>query len=513
MDHDRKAIWFLLLLIPLVGIVTHIANKNNKQQTQTHAQTAPAAPAAAGTPQTTVIAKNLAIPWALDFLPDGNIIFTERTGKVKIVNKAGGQVTDVATIPGVKAQSESGLLGIAVHPKFASNNFVYIYYSYAGAGGTQNRVARYTFTNNQMTNPKTLVEGIPGNDFHNGGRLRFGPDGFLYITTGDGNNLKTPQDTNSLGGKILRITDEGAPAPGNPFNNMVYSYGHRNPQGIAWDGTTMYETEHGPSQPSCCDEINKVDAGKNYGWPDVTDTQTKPGTEKNLLSSGQDGGKTWAPSGTAFYNGSIFYAGLKGQALYEAKVNGGTATIVKEHFDNQFGRIRDVVVGPDNQLYITTSNKSAQGGSAKPEDDKIIKVSFGLPEKASPQGGQQPAGGSQPSGIANPSFGMIAPCTNCAKPTDPPLAGGGQTNPARTALEPSKLTMNSQPGAAAGVNPCVTDNAVNNKNKKKKKSKHKKQKGGVSNSTDSLIKLLTDLINILLKKTGGGELPSLKKPC
>jgi glucose/arabinose dehydrogenase len=325
-------------------------------------------------PQFTVLAKNLEIPWALSFLPDGNILFTERTGKIKLLNMSNNQVTVITTIPNVVANGESGLLGLAIDPQYTSNHFVFIYYT---TTGPKNKVERYTFQNNQLTGQVTIIDNIPANTYHNGGRLRFGPDGFLYVTTGDSGNDSTAQDTNAIAGKILRITRDGQPAPGNPFNNLVYSYGHRNPQGLAWDGNTLYETEHGPSQPSCCDEINRIEPGKNYGWPTVQGDNNQPGLVKNLLNSGQSGDTTWAPSGTAFLNGYLWYAGLRGEALYQAKIEGDKATITNQFFKHKFGRIRDVVVGPDNQLYITSSNMSAQGGTKQAEDDKIYKVQAG----------------------------------------------------------------------------------------------------------------------------------------
>lgn len=441
--------------------------------------------AQAATPTMTVLAKNLEIPWALDFLPDGNIIFTERPGRVKLLNPTTGVVTLLATIPGVKANKESGLLGIALHPQFATNNYVYIYYTYA----TGNRVERYTLANNQLTAPTTIIDAIPANDYHNGGRIRFGPDGYLYVTTGDATVDSSAQDTNSLGGKILRVKDDGTAAPGNPFNNRTYSYGHRNPQGIAWDGTTMYATEHGPSQPSCCDELNKIEMGKNYGWPDVQGDATKDGTVINLMNSGTDGNNTWAPSGTAFYNGSVFFAGLKGEALYEAKVNGTTATIVTQHFKNQIGRVREAIVGPDNQLYITTSNKSTQGGSAQPEDDKIIKLNFGT---------------AVPSAAPSPTVPLISPTYNCLGPcptVDPalsptaPASGEGTISVEEPTVDPNQPTTAPEPT----VDPCADTASVQHWGKH-----HKKHNGGIGNFMQQLLELLKQLLELIGRLLGGG---------
>lgn len=189
-------------------------------------------------PETIVIAENLDTPWAVTFLPDPpggeaskSMLVTERPGRVRLVDGNGNlQSEPVATLNQVKEIGEGGLLGIAAHPNFSTNNYVYLYYTYSGNGGnTLNRVVRMTLKDRQLTDEQIIVDSIPGASNHNGGRIKFGPDGFLYITTGDAQNPSQAQDTNSLAGKILRVTDEGKPVPGNPFNNLVYSYGHRNP--------------------------------------------------------------------------------------------------------------------------------------------------------------------------------------------------------------------------------------------------------------------------------------------
>ena len=189
----------------------------------------------------------------------------------------------------------------------------------------------------------------------------------MYITTGDAQNPSLSQNKNSLAGKLLRVTDEGKPAPNNPFNNLVYSYGHRNPQGITWDeDRRLWEVEHGQS---ATDEINLIEIGKNYGWPGIRGDQKKQGMENPILHSGSD---TWAPSGAGYLDGSIFFAGLRGQTLYEGTINGKGVTLTG-HLKGELGRIRDVVVGPDNMLYITTSNRDGRG-IPDAEDDKIIRV-------------------------------------------------------------------------------------------------------------------------------------------
>jgi glucose/arabinose dehydrogenase len=221
------------------------------------------------------------------------------------------------------------------------------------------------YKNNELISEEIIVDKIPGASNHDGGRIKFGPDKMLYIGTGDAQEPSRSQDTNSLAGKILRVSEEG--------KVEVYSYGHRNVQGLTWDTNgTMYSTEHGRSGvQSGFDELNLVKQGKNYGWPDSEGDKTLPGTVGPIKHSGAT--NTWAPSGMAYLSGSIFFGGLRGQALYEAVLNGNKVSQVKEHFKGLYGRIRDVVVGPDNMVYFTTSNRDGRGNPTN-EDDRIIRV-------------------------------------------------------------------------------------------------------------------------------------------
>lgn len=316
------------------------------------------------------IEENLDTPWGIVFLPNKSMLVTERQGRVHLIEN--GNVTLVATIDKAREISEGGLLGIALHPNFSSNNFVYLYYTFEERGGnTFNRVVRMTYSNKTLIDETIIVDKIPGARNHNGGRIKFGQDGFLYITTGDAENPSQSQDINSLAGKILRVTDTGQTAPENPFNSLVYSYGHRNAQGLAWDTNgNLWATEHGRSGAlSGLDELNLITAGKNYGWDIIQGDEKKEGMETPRLNSGDD---TWAPAGAAFVGNSLFFAGLRGQALYESITNGNQVTL-KEHLKGEFGRIRDVVLGPDNMLYITTSNQDGRGNPIA-DDDRIIKV-------------------------------------------------------------------------------------------------------------------------------------------
>ena len=320
-------------------------------------------------PRLTTVADNLEVPWALVFLPNRSILFTERAGRVRFIDKTGEiNPTPVAVIDDVLAKGEGGLMGIAIHPDFSKNNSVYLYYTYSfNRNETLNRVVRFKFEDNRLSDKTIIVDAIPGAFFHNGGRIKFGPDGFLYITTGDSQNPSLAQNKNSLAGKILRVDEDGKPAKGNPFGDLIYSYGHRNPQGITWDkDNKLWETEHGAST---LDELNIIEKGKNYGWPIITGDGRQEGLENSIINSGSD---TWAPAGAAFINNSIYFGGLRSQTLYEAVIDGNKVTL-RKYLKGELGRIREVIVGPDNLLYITTSNRDGRG-IPDTTDDKIVRI-------------------------------------------------------------------------------------------------------------------------------------------
>lgn len=325
-------------------------------------------------PATQIIAEGLDTPWALAFLPDGGMLVTERKGDVRFIDKGGKTDNSVvATIGKVRETGEGGLLGMTLDPDFAKNNYVYFYYTYGGSGNDSlNRVVRMTYSEKKLFDEQIIVDKIPGAANHNGGRIKFGPDKFLYISTGDAENPSQAQDKNSFGGKILRVNTLGEPADGNPFGNPVYSYGHRNVQGLAWDWAGgLWATEHGRSGVlSGLDEVNFIERGKNYGWPTIQGNEKKDGMETAKRNSGS---ATWAPSGAVFFGNSLFFGGLRGQALYEAVIQNNSVVEVKEHLKGQFGRLRDVVLGPDGMLYVTTSNRDGRGNPVG-SDDRIIRI-------------------------------------------------------------------------------------------------------------------------------------------
>ena len=383
MLHKMKTIISLLIgvviiTLILVGFASYQSSQPQSKRTLKPSATTPLPSTSASNPVTT-IATGMTAPWALAFLPDGDLLATERDGTVRIIRKnAGLDDAPLLMIDDVKQIGEGGLMGIALHPNYPQKPYVYFQYTYdQGIINTANRVVRYTFKDDKFSDRRIIVDAIPGASNHDGGRIKFGPDGNLYITTGDSEEPSLAQDKNSLAGKILRVTDEGEPSPGNPFinaggNPLVYSYGHRNPQGIAWNTTgQLWETEHGRSAPTGLDEINLIESGKNYGWPTIQGNETRPGMVTPVRNSGPT--TTWAPSGAAFIDNSFFYAGLRGQTLYEAVINNNQVTELKEHFKGEFGRIREVIVGPDGMLYITTSNRDDRGQPGS-EDDRVIRV-------------------------------------------------------------------------------------------------------------------------------------------
>lgn len=330
-------------------------------------------------PVETVIAENLDTPWALALLPDGKLLVTERFGRVTRIDPTGKEDPVVlATLENVKELGEGGLLGIALHPDFVQNKYVYLYLTYSSIGNdTLNRVVRMQLNANTLEDEQILLDRIPGASNHNGGRIAFGPDKMLYIGTGDAQNPTQAQLTNTLAGKILRVTDEGKPAPQNPFDNAVYSYGHRNVQGLAWDESGgLWATEHGRSGlESGLDELNLIVRGSNYGWPTIEGDKTQQGMVIPAYNSGAT--ETWAPSGAAFANNAIYFSGLRGRGLYQAEIANGRVTNFTKHLDNKYGRIREVISTPDGILYITTSNRDGRGVSGT-GDDKIIRIN---PEK------------------------------------------------------------------------------------------------------------------------------------
>lgn len=313
--------------------------------------------------------QNLQTPWEITFLPDGRLLITERSGSLVLIDADSERIP----IVGVLEQGESGLLGLALHPEFDQNGLLYLYMSYQGAGSPLNRVERYQFDGKVLSDRMVIIDLIPGDVNHDGGRIEFGPDGLLYITTGDASYGPNAQDINSLAGKILRLHDDGTIPADNPFGNAVYSYGHRNPQGLAWDEQgQLWSTEHGPSGlGSGYDELNLIEIGGNYGWPDIQGDQTRVGMISPRLQSG--GNETWAPGDLEIVDGVAYFTGLRGSTLYSVPLNDIRPETLQRHFASEYGRLRALRLGSDGLLYVGTSNRDGRG-SIRAGDDKIFRI-------------------------------------------------------------------------------------------------------------------------------------------
>lgn len=328
------------------------------------------------------VAENLEIPWSIAWAPDWTIFFTERIGNVKVIQD--GIVSEKPILSLDVGGEEGGLLGIAIDPDYSENHFIYLYYTYNDFLSTQNKVVRYVESNLKLTEDKILIDNIPGGPYHDGGRIQFGPDGKLYITTGDAGNSALAQDKNSIGGKILRINSDGTIPEDNPFvDSPIYSYGHRNPQGLDWDDSgNLLATEHGPSgfHGVAHDEINLIKPGENYGWPDIIGSESKEGLVTPIMNTGED---TWAPSGAEFYygdkipqwTGKYFVATLRGNHLHliDFDLKNNKIGSDQKLFTGDFGRLRDVATGPDGYLYFLTSNQDGRG-SPEVNDDRILRI-------------------------------------------------------------------------------------------------------------------------------------------
>lgn len=310
------------------------------------------------------IAANLKAPWAINKLGD-TFYITERTGH--IVKMEQGEVTRqvVKLEKTLSAASEAGLLGFVLAPDFEQSNEAYAYYTYENGRNQFNRIVLLLLENNNWLEKRVLLDEIPSGTYHHGGRVKIGPDQKLYATAGDASDPQTAQDLTTLGGKILRMNLDGSIPDDNPFpDSYVYSYGHRNPQGITWspDGT-MYASEHGQSAN---DEINKIEAGQNYGWPLIEGEEEQEGFISPLFTSGSE--NTWAPSGMAFYDNKLYVAALRGTALLEFNLE---SKEVKEIVNNA-GRIRDVWM-EENNLYWITNNTDGRGTSGE-KDDQLYRL-------------------------------------------------------------------------------------------------------------------------------------------
>ncbi|WP_224408876.1 PQQ-dependent sugar dehydrogenase [Oscillatoria salina] len=337
------------------------------------------------------VVSGLEIPWGILFISATDMLVTERPGRIRLVQNGQLQSEPVAIVP-VTARGEGGLLDIVPHPEFASNRLFYIYYTADRNGSSVNLVERWQLSpdNTSASPDKIIVDNIPVARFHNGGRLRFGPEGMLYIGTGDARNPQSSQEVSSLAGKILRVTPEGEVPEDNPFpGNPAYIIGIRNTQGFDWlDPSTLVITDHGPSGElgrTGHDEVSVASAGANLGWPPIYGCQDREGMIPPSL--------TWdeavPPGGAAIYTGdaipewrgSLLMGVLGARHLHRVTFEPQSPAQVQSHevyFQNEFGRLREVIMGPDGELYVTTSNCDGRG-NCPPDKDKILRITSGNP--------------------------------------------------------------------------------------------------------------------------------------
>ncbi len=318
---------------------------------------------------TRVITKGLQIPWGLAFLPDGRALVSERASGRLLAITASGKVEEVQRLPS-RNIGEGGLLGIALSPNYATDGLVYAYYSTQ----TDNRIVRFHL----KEPPQPILTGIPVSTNHNGGRIAFGPDGMLYAGTGDATKRENSQNLASLGGKILRMKPDGGVSADNPFpNSLVYSYGHRNVQGLAWDKKgQLYASEFGQNT---FDEVNRITPGGNYGWPNVEGQGNDPRFINPITTFTT---AEASPSGATFlkqgaipqWEGTLFVAGLRGQRLWHLTLNADGSLAEREALlQGQFGRLRHVAQAPDGSLWILTSNRDGRGAPVA-DDDRIFRL-------------------------------------------------------------------------------------------------------------------------------------------
>jgi len=315
-----------------------------------------------------VVAEGLEIPWEIAFMPDGRALVTERPGRIRMLDEDGTLEDEPVAEVDVSGQGEGGLLGLALDPEFADNGLVYLYFTTPEAM----KLERWQFTGDGMRRETDLIDGtIQAGVIHDSGRIAFGPDGDLYIATGEAGQPELAQDPDSLNGKYLRLTPDQY--HGGPSAPEIVSLGHRNPQGFDWEPGTgrLISTEHGPSGgdgPQGFDELNAIEKGNNYGWPEVFGTDHDGFTAPLKVYE-----EAIAPSGATFYKGDYYFATLRGEALHRVKLDGDRVVSDETLLDGEYGRLRTVVEGPDGALYVLTSNRDGRGDPAD-SDDRILRL-------------------------------------------------------------------------------------------------------------------------------------------
>jgi len=331
-----------------------------------------------------LVAKDVRVVWSILFLPQDRIFFDERPGRIRVIEHGKLRDEPVLTIPDVDATAKLGALGMALHPNFRRNHFLYIAYSYNSGSGPRDRIVRYREDHNTLVEPKTLIEDVPAWTNHCGCRLRFGPDGKLYATTGDADKPDLAQHLDSLAGKIIRLNDDGSIPSDNPFVGQsgkrpeIWTYGHRNSQGLDFQpGTGLpYESEHGPVGG---DEINLIEKGQNYGWPIAHHEVSAPGMVSPLTFYGLP---SPAPGSGAFYKGKAFpqlhndflVGCLRGECILHFKLDGHKVVSQERLLEHEYGRIREVAEAPDGSIYFSTSMFDPPEANGREGYDQILRL-------------------------------------------------------------------------------------------------------------------------------------------
>jgi glucose/arabinose dehydrogenase len=314
------------------------------------------------------VATGLVDPRDFAFLPDGALLVAEHGGTIRRVGDQGWSTS----VDGVYAGGDAGLLGIAVNPKFSDNHLIYVYLSSMSDGVITNRVVRYRIEDSKLVERTTICQGIPGGTESNGGAIGFSSDGKLYVATGDAGNGSLAQDQVGLAGKILRMNDDGTAPSDNPAQNLVWASGFHDPTGLAWDSLgRLWVVDRGVTGLlGGHDEIDLVEAGKNYGWPEVADGRTQEGYEAPKASSGSL--ESWEPSGLVYLRPNMYFGGVRGESLY-AFDTGNKDGQVTGNFQRQLGRLRAIQIGADGGIYVLTDNTDGYG-LVRPQDDKIYRL-------------------------------------------------------------------------------------------------------------------------------------------
>lgn len=328
------------------------------------------------------VARGLEVPWGIIFTSPSRMLVSERPGRIRVIENETLLEKPLHTFSEVSTGGEEGLMSLALDPQYLSNRFVYASYAYQNQGGMWVKIVRFTDEGTSISGITTILDRIPAARYHAGSELAFGPDEKLYVTTGDATERELAQNKDSLAGKILRLNDDGSTPSDNPFGTAVWSYGHRNPQGISWNSKgELYETEHGPSGfdgPGGGDEVNKIEKGGNYGWPLVSHAKSLEGTISPLLvfTPAEAPASALVYSGKLFpqFKDNLFFGALRGENLMRVVIGAEPAeTGFERMFLEEYGRIREVTEGPDGAIYFSTSNTDGRG-SPSATDDRILRI-------------------------------------------------------------------------------------------------------------------------------------------